>query len=235
MTWPPAMLCCRSEPPPRAYGATAYTPWPKAKGLARHRSRSAGKQVARMAAACDRHCTRRASAKPGFPEVRGSMRRSGFRFQRTAGAERRRSLRAACGGAGHIAGLDGDQAEAGLWRACSRTHEALRPVAATNTANGTHGTSVAWVAAGRIGQGQDPAFPGTQTADQSRRSGIAVLTSSGRQPHQRRRPVVVRRLCCSSVPATANAPGAAHVVPGGLDPAVETLGARDAELCRYGR
>jgi hypothetical protein len=30
MTWPPAMICCRSEPPPGAHGAAAYTPWPKA-------------------------------------------------------------------------------------------------------------------------------------------------------------------------------------------------------------
>jgi hypothetical protein len=35
---------------------------------------------------------------------------------------------------------------------------------------------------------------------------------------------------CSSAPATANAPGVAHVVPGGRDPAVGALDVRDAEL-----
>jgi hypothetical protein len=45
------------------------------------------------------------------------------------------------------------------------------PVPSTDTFSTTHGTAVAWVAAGSIEGGQDPAFPGQATSEQRARSG----------------------------------------------------------------
>ena len=43
-----------------------------------------------------------------------------------------------------------------------------------NTAGSSHATQVAWAAAGSIEEGQDSSYPGTSTADQRARSGVAT-------------------------------------------------------------